>query len=430
MSTLEYAVNSIRAGWQVSRTFIFTGAFAAAFVVGVFKDFHLNPAKRVLPLVLFVMWAVVFGIHAHRRFLSNGAIRLNALGRVDLELGLLLVVATHAIVQMAGGLASPLYPLVFVLIAFLVVYTSQWIGFALVAAAIVIEFGLVFFGTARTELYEVIFHAIFIIFFALINLVFTRTEVARMRRRTTRQIEEAKAAIASDARDFRLTVPARRQAGALTREEEQARLSRSSVSEVRRSMYHHVDLLKQTMGLHTCVVLWLDVRSESLRILECVSDADKITTRSIVSGEGVLGAIIESNKSLRLKGLRPGYPGLPYYEDKVPVTDFLGVPIIDGGCIRGVLCADRSDERTFTEVEMKTLNASVESLLRIISNERIFTQLEKTKSEQSKLLAASEQLGRALTEKDVVAAALDAAGQIASFDFAAIALANKKAAWS
>ncbi|MCP4605082.1 MAG: diguanylate cyclase [Proteobacteria bacterium] len=424
MTTLEFTIVNIRHGWRVSRTFIFTGAFAAAFVLGLFSDSHSDPKNRVLPLVLFGMWAAVFGIQAHRRFSSNVALSVQR--RADLELGLLLVVATHAVVQMAGGLSSPLYPLVFVLIAFLVVYTAQWVGFALVATAIAIEFLLVFFGATHTELFEVVIHSIFIIFFALMNLVFTRTEVARMRRRTQRQVEEAKAAMASDARDFRLTVPAQRQAGSLTREEEEARLSRSSVSEVRRSMYHHVDLLKRTMGLHTCVVLWLDAHAEALRILECVSDADKVTTRNIIRGEGVLGAIMESQKPLRLKGLRPGYPGLAYYENEVPVTDFLGVPVIDSGCLRGVLCADRCDGRMFTEVEMKTLAASVESLLRIIVNERIFSQLEKAKSEQSKLLAASKQLARALTENDVVEAALEAAGQIAPFDIAAVALVNEK----
>ncbi|MCP4675669.1 MAG: diguanylate cyclase [Deltaproteobacteria bacterium] len=425
MSTLEYTVHNIRRGFRVSWTFIFAGAFAAAFVGGAFTSFQSVSPIGVLPIALFGLWAVVFGIKAHRRFTSDVVLHATSRSRVDLELGLLLVVATHAVVQMAGGLGSPLYPLVFVLVAFLVVYTPQWVGFALVTAAISIEFALVSFGSTHADLFEVVVHTIFIVFFALINLVFTRTEVARMRRRTRRQVEEAKAAMASDARDFRLTVPARGMT-VLSREEEAARLSRSSVGEVRRSMYHHVDLLKRTMGLHTCVVLWLDDRSESLRVLECVSDhAEKVTARNIVRGEGVLGAIMQSKKPLRLKGLRPGYPGLPYYGDAVPVTDFLGVPVTEGESLRGVLCADRCDENEFNEKECQTLVASVESLLQIISNERVFNQLQKAKSEQGKLLAASEQLADTLTETDVVGAALDAAGQIAHFDIAAVALVDK-----
>ncbi len=425
MSTLEYTVHNIRRGWRFTRTFIFAGAFAAAFVGGAFTNFFAEQAERTLPMILFGLWAVVFGVKAHGRFLTENGARGANRARTDLELGLLMVVATHAVVQMAGGLTSPLYPLVFILIAFLVVYTPQWVGFALVAAAIAIEGALYFFGVAGAEPFHVALHAIFIVFFALINLVFTRTEVARMRRHTRRQVEEAKAAMASDARDFRLTIPATKPTCALFREEEEARLSRSSVGEVRRSMYHHVDLLKRTMKLHTCVVLWLDARGEKLRILECVSDnADLMTNQSIVSGEGVLGGILQTKKPLRLKGLRPGYPGLSYYTEGAPVTDFLGIPVLEAGSLRGVLCADRGDGVEFTENELKTLSASVESLLRIISNERIFNQLQKAKSEQGKLLAASEQLAHVLTEKDVVTAALEAAGQIAIYDLAAVALVN------
>jgi two-component system cell cycle response regulator len=343
-----------------------------------------------------------------------------------LELGLLLVVATYAVVQMVGGLGSPLYPLIFVLIAFLVVYLPQWIGFALVAVAIGIEVCLALFGVDRVQPGDVFIHAIFIIFFALINLVFTRTEIARTRHRAKCQIEQAKQAMASDARDFRLTAPASGQNGILTREQETERRSLSSVSEVRCSMYHHVDLLKRTMGLHSCLVLWLDSSGETLRILECVSDStDKIAARNIGKGEGVLGAILQSGKNLKIKEIKPGYSGLPYYNEGVVVTDFIGVPITERGGLRGALLADRVSGAEFTEYETETLVASVDSLVRIIANERVFSELQKTKSEQGMLLAASEQLAHVIAEKDVVNAALEAAGRIANFDIAAMALIDR-----
>ncbi len=227
MSTLEYTVYNIRRGWRACQTFLFAGAFAAAVVGRVFSGVASGPTFKMLPVSLFAIWAVVF------------------------------------------GLSSSLYPLIFVLVAFLVVYTPPWVGFTLVALAIGIEFALVSLSPGRLQLLDAFFHSIFIVFFALINLVFTRTELARIRRFTQRQIEKAKAKIASDARDFRLTTPAREPTGILTREQVQARLSRSSVGEVRRSMYHHVDLLKRTMGLHTSLFLWLDAEGENLRILEC-----------------------------------------------------------------------------------------------------------------------------------------------------------------
>jgi diguanylate cyclase (GGDEF)-like protein len=181
------------------------------------------------------------------------------------------------------------------------------------------------------------------------------------------------------------------------------------------------------MGLNTCLLLWLDGRGDRLRILECVSDeSDNITRRKIEKREGVVGAVLQSRAPVALKGLRPGYPGIPYYEAGARVTDFLGVPVAEGAALRGVLCADRIGGRPFDKVEEENLVAAVESILRTVSNERIFTQLQKAKSEQGKLLGASGALARALAEDDVVDAALEAASEIATYDVAAVSLEDKR----
>lgn len=423
MSTLEYTIYEIRRSWQVSRTFIFAGAFAAAIVVGLFDNLVGGEGHKIAAIVLFGMWAAVFGFRARRHFFGNT--KPAAAGRVELELGLLLVLVTHAAVQVAGGLASPIYPMIFVLVAFLVVYTRQWVGFTLVAATIGVEFSIVSINSDQGELSKVVFHSVFIVMFSLINLVFTRTEVARARRRAVRRLEEAQNALAADARDFRLTSATSDRMTASTRKEEESRLSRCTVSEVRRSMYHHIDLLKQTMGLHSCILYWFRSDKQWLRILECVSDGN-IKTKDLKKTEGVIGAVIQSGCPMTLKDLRFNYPGIPYYDGDFKVTDFLGVPVKEGSDIRGVLCADRINGERFSPKEQNILTAAVDSILQNVSNERIFAQLQRAKSEQGKLLRASEALSQALNEKDVVDAALDAASQIAHFDMAAVALIRKK----
>jgi diguanylate cyclase (GGDEF)-like protein len=422
MSTLEYTIYGIRRGWRVTRSFIFAGAFAAAVAGGVFSDLADQLLRKAMAIALFAAWAVIVSVKLHRRFSSSTSSEARS-GRSELELGILLVVGTHALVQVAGGLDSALYPLIFVLVAFLVVYTKPWVGFSLVFATIAIELALVAVDPSRGAYWQVLMHAVFVVLFSTLNLLFTRVEMARMRRRAERQIEQAKSAIDDDARDFRFTAAAIGPSTGLSREEETVRLSRCTVGEVRRTMYHHVDLLRRTMGLHTCLLLWLDARGETLRILECVSEsADAISPRRIEKGEGVIGAVLQSEAPVSLKGLKPGYPGIPYYETPAGVTDFIGVPVVESGSLRGVLCADRSDARPFGKVDEENLLAAVDSILRTVANERIFTQLQKAKSEQGKMLRASGALSRALTEDDVVDAALEAAEQIASFDIAAVAL--------
>jgi two-component system cell cycle response regulator len=426
VTVLEHTIHGIRRGWRVSWTFAFAGAFAAAIVGGLFSDVAADGARKIAAICLFGLWAAAFGIKVHKRLTAIQRSPATS-WRADLELGLLLVVATHALVQISGGLGSPVYPLVFVLVAFLVVYTPQWVGLTLVAATIALELGFVALGGAGAPMSTAVIHVFFVVLFSVLNLVFTRSEVSRTRRQAAENLERAKIAIADDARDFRLTVATSGARPASARGEEEERLSRCTVGEVRRSMYHHVDLLKRTMGLNTCVLLWLDGRGDTLRILECVSNvAERIASRKIDHGEGVVGAILQSRAPVALKGMKPGNASLPYYESAVAVTDFLGVPVVERGAVRGVLCVDRVDGRPLGSVERENLAAAVESILQIVSNERIFAQLERAKSEQTKLLSASESLTRALTLDDVVEAALDAASRLAPFDIAAVALTNDR----
>lgn len=402
--------------------YLFAGAYAAVFVAGSFANFWENTTSKIAVICLFAAWAVVFGIRAHRRFWGYKTAKPKHRQRDDLELGLLLVVGTYGAVQAAGGLSSLVYPVIFLLVAFLVVYTSQWVGFTLVASAIGIEVSSAAFGPAGQSMQEVVVHAIFIIFFALINLVFTRTEVARMRHSAQKAVAEAKAAMADDARDFRLTASAANAGWSMNREEETARLTHCSMRQVQETMVHHVDLLKRTLRLNTCAVLWLDRKEEDLRVRECLSDTENVITRPFAFGDGVLGAVMKSKKTMTLKGLRPGYAGLSYYADPVPVTDFVGVPILEGPSIRGVLCGDRTDGKPFEKEDAEALEAAVTSLLNTVANERVFNQLQKTKNEQAKLLKVSEALSKNPGEKETVRAALQAAHQIVQYDLGMVTL--------
>jgi len=423
LTTLEATIYSLRRSWRGTRTFIFTGAFAALVICGFFAPVPQGLAHRIGIGAIFALWSLFFGVKAKERFTrqERSAVRE---GRDELELGLLLVLAVHAGVQMTGGLSSHFYPAVFVLVAFLVVYTRQWVSFTLVAATIGIEFALVVNHGTATDITHALVHAVFIALFSLINFIFTRSEVTRIRLRAADKIAQAREQIEDDARAFRLTAAVN--AGTVSREDEAERLQRCTVTEVRRAMYHHINLLKRTLKLHSCMLFWLDDKRTGLKLIECVSDSEDIDRRLYSVKEGILGGIWQSRQSLTLKELRPGYPGITYYQSGGCVTDFLGVPILEGAAARGILCGDRKDGTPFSDDERQIFAQSVESILQNVSNERVFVQLQKAKSEQSKLLRASETLSQALTEKDCMEAALDAASEIAPFDLAAVATMGDK----
>ncbi len=424
MSTLEYTIYGIKRGWRISRTFVFSGAFAALVVNGIFTQAQTGgSAVRTIAVAMGALWALFLALKVRSRFFGTppGA---QAASRADLELGLLLILGTYAGIQVAGGLSSPFYPALLILVAFLVVQTEQWVGFTLVAASIGIEFAVVAKNLRADAYRDAGLHAVFIAVFALINLVFTRTEITRVRRRAMKRIEQVKSQIASDARAFRLTSATSKVADASTLHEEQERLSRCTVAEVRRSMYHHIHLLKQTMNLHTCALFWKSEDDRGMQLLECASDSEAIGRRLYRTREGIMGAIAQTGETTVLKDLRAGHSNLVYYTEPTRVTDFLGVPVMEGSTVRGVLCGDRTDNRPFAQSDSDIFRAAVDSILQTVENERVFVQLQKAKSEQGRLLQASESLSKALNTTDVVSSSLEAASLIAPWDMAAIALSR------
>ncbi|MBC7173244.1 MAG: sensor domain-containing diguanylate cyclase, partial [Polyangiaceae bacterium] len=93
-----------------------------------------------------------------------------------------------------------------------------------------------------------------------------------------------------------------------------------------------------------------------------------------------------------------------------------------GGKVIGALCADRLLDRAFTPREEEVLKDATRQIVRALSNERVFIQLERSKREQTILYRASQALGSALDENAVVDSGLLAAKDIAPYDFAAVTL--------
>lgn len=420
---------SLKRCWELTRIFLFAGVFAAVLAGGLFS----NPAASglMLPAVLaFCIWVFIFTAHIYTKWHRPQTDQADT-WRGELEIGVLLVVGVHAVIQTGGGIDGPVYPLVFVLVCFFTAFTGLWVGIVLVAVTIALELALTGPAGEWPPVDRTWLHILFIVLFAMINAFFTRAELIRLRHRAANQLERDKTTLSNDARDFRLLSALSTEdlssAGPLDRAGEESRRISACVEEVRRTMQNHVALLKRTMDLHTCLLLWLDDAQTNLRWMACMSDSTHVTHRNIERREGAIGAVMRKGEPLCLKELQTGsstVPEIPYYKGRIEVTDFIGVPIVENDAVRGILCADRLGNRPFGKVDQESLEAAVNSILQIIANERIFSQLQHIKSEQGRLLNASNALTKALTEGDVLAAALAAAAQIAPFEFAAVALAQ------
>jgi diguanylate cyclase (GGDEF)-like protein len=414
MTTLVHAALTLRRTVRASYGYAAAVAFGLCDLLGVFR---VEPsALRVEHAVVAGAWVVVFAARAAARARREPR-EATARAALDLELGLLLLVAVYAVVQLTGGLTGSFYPLVYVAVAFLASFAGKPVGAVLVLAAVAFEAGLTFVTEGRNDVRAFALHAGFIVCFGLLNLVFTHAEIARVRERGKRERDREKEKVREESRLFRL-VSAPATGGGGRGDEE--RLFHSSVEEVHNQLYHLVEQLHRILDLHTAILLMLTEDGERLSIVELVTDSDDIADGPFPAGEGAVGAVAKRGLLTNLEHVKPGYGGLCYYRGPAVVRAFLGVPIVEQGNLRGALCIDRLEDRPFSAKEEEVLRGAVGQILRALENERVFVQLERSKREQSILYKASTELGAALDEDAVIDAALAAAAGIAPYDFAAI----------
>jgi diguanylate cyclase (GGDEF)-like protein len=344
----------------------------------------------------------------------------------DVELGLILLVALFATLQLTGGARSPLHPLVYALIAYLVSFHTFPVGAGLVAATLALE-AVLFFASPRgiDDRALAAAHGAFIGFFAVVNFVFLHAELFRQRRAHEARIVTEIIRLREEARDFRvITSGLSPESRTRSRAEEEEKLYQGAVENIHQGLYFLLEMLKKTLGLQTCIVLLLDETGEKLKIGELVTESEMVTEKWLRPDQGALGAILRDRRVLSLQHPKPGH--LPYYLGPEQVGAFLGVPILEDGHLRGVLCADRREDHVFSETDEQTLIGATRQILRQINSERIFNVMEKSKWEHERFYRASEMLNRALTLDEVLDVCFQAAREITDFEVAAITLYDQE----
>jgi diguanylate cyclase (GGDEF)-like protein len=347
----------------------------------------------------------------------------------DAELGLLLLTATYVLLAVSGGVTSPVYPLVYAVVSFLVTFHRLAVGLPLAAAAIGFEAVLSLSPSAplastplvSTEVLTVFLgHAGFIAVFSLLNVVFLHAEVARQRREHRRRLDEEVASMRQEARDFRLISTAlSADSRVRSRAEEEQKLSQGSIETIHQQLFYLLELLKKSLSLQTAALLWLDESGEKLKVKELCTESSHVVEAPIPAGTGVLGAILKDARPVALDA--PKLALLPYYGGPADVAAFLGVPVIEGKTARGVLVVDRQIDRAFTDAEVDLLSGSAAQVVRVVQSERVFQAVERSKHEHERFYRASAELNRALTLAEVYDAAIAGARGVCDFDFAAIA---------
>lgn len=401
----------VQAALRVRRTARSAWGLAAALLLGAcLLGGYFEPGRSYGwgHLAWGLVWVGV--VAARARFV----VKQGADSRLVFELGTLLLVGTEALVQARGGAASELQPLVYVVVAVVVAFARGWVGVGFVAFAVAFDVSLSAFVDPLTTLRASSANATFIVAFGAIGLVLTRAEIIRVRRKSELEFAAQRKKERDETRLFRLVAPSS------SDRRDEARINRASVQEVHRALYHAVDLLHRTLGLHTCVLLMPTDDDAALHIVELVTEGDDVADGPFPLGSGAVGAAVRRQVTTNLHPIRPGYRGLCYYRGPATVRSFLAVPVVDEGRVTAVLCADRLDDRPFTDDEEELVKGSTGYVLRAFQNERLFAQLQHSKVQQEILYRGSRALSEARSQDEVMKVGLATAAEIAPHDFAAI----------
>jgi diguanylate cyclase (GGDEF)-like protein len=394
-------------------------ALAVLVVLGFFAELRpgeLASADLAHVAALAVLVALLVSRLAQRLASRAKAVAQNWRETVrEVELGLLLCVSAFVIVALTGGPRSSLFPLVYVLVAWLAAFQRAPVAVGLVGATIALEL----LTEADREL--ALARVGFIVVFAILNLAFLHVEIWRSRGEARGRIEGEIKAMRDAARDFRLISSALgAESRVRSRAEEEEKLAQGAVETIHQSLFYTIELLKKSLDLHTCVLLWLDTSGERLKIKELVTDSDLIVERELPADAGAIGAVVKDRLLINLA--RPARGQLPYYRGPEDIGAFAGVPVLEDGHLRGVLAADRRKERPFDAADEALLCGAARQILRAIQSERVFAAVERSKYEKERFYRASEMLNQALTLEQVYDVAMRAAREIVDFDFAAVTL--------
>ncbi len=405
---------------------------AALVGLGRFRSFPRCGWTEVAALVGLL---AALGEALARRFLratQGTAPRL----RDDLDLGLPLVALAESVALLGGGIHSPLYPTVYLVMAFLVAFLRPAAGALLTLAALALDL-LAFAGQGALPRAwpELAAHAGFLGLFAVLYQVVLAAQIAASRRAEGQAVARRLRHLDERAREYRLIAAGSEEVDSTAAG--QARWVAAAVREVEQAVGSALEIAERALHTHTCAVFLLSGDDRDLKLHDCRTRSDAVVREPFGAGEGLLGGVVRRRQPLRLAG---PLKGLAYYERPQPVHSLLAVPLVDrrgggsssgdvtaaAGFVRGVLVADRIEDLPFGEADEALLAAVGREVLRAIEAERVMAYVKRARDEKDRFYRAIDELNRTAKPDEVFETALELCRSLLPIDFGALTLVEDR----
>jgi two-component system, cell cycle response regulator len=359
-------------------------------------------------------------LSALRRYRRN-AVGARRLLRDDLELGGTLIAAVYAVVSVGG---SPLFPIVYLLMAFLVSLLPRTSGLTLLGVALVFD-ALVSLGPPRPDPMQFASHAAFLVLFAALYHVVLSARLALAGKAERDAVQNRIREVEERARTFRLVSSGTQESFAGVGDQEKWLLA--SVKEIEGAVGAALEIGETALRTHTCAAFLLTSDDRSLQLYDCRSASERVQREKFPAGEGVLGAVLKRVAPVRMCSAAQ-LKGVTWYDGGAgTVQSLLAVPIVEGsGLVRGVLVADREGPEPFSEQDEQLLATIAGEVHRSIEVERVMSYIRKSRDEKDRFFRAIEELNRAGSPEQVFLAVLESAKQLGALDFCAVTLVTEE----
>ena len=383
--------------------------------------------STALVLQLVMRLSAIYGVRSRREFSSSELLNLESL----------LVMAVFFLIQLFGATQSPLYPLLWLLLAGVGGLEKNRFNLFLVIALVISLESLSWYYTPATVLvpgqhdFDLVVHLASALFFPFLSriLIFTWAQHLRLvakndEKKRRIELDQQQRQQLEDAKQYRLDA-----SETLLRPEVRSSEKRvqSSLESLKRRVHSLLVILNEALRPNTIAFLLLNKDQQSIKLMDSISNIPEcLVTDSISAKQGVIGAILRIKDTISFNHVREDPERFHYYNTKTGLKTFMGVPICtenqNAGKIFGVLLADRTVDIAFGEDDEMLLKAAAQELVFSMDTERVISATETLSS----LLHASEQLNRAIRLEDVVGRVLKQVHSLLpELDFAAIALCQQ-----
>ncbi len=379
---------------------------------GGFHSFAASGWAEIVAGALLVLGVAVSALRRTRRGSSGAPSTL----RDELEFGGGLLAAASVVVSLVG---PAVFPIVYLLMAFLVTFLSRPAGLTLLGGAVLFD-GL---ETLPSSPVTFAAHTGFLLVFAAMYHVVLSARLAAAQKAEDVAVKNRIKEVEERARTFRLVSAGTRDSFPGVKDHEKWLLA--SVKEIEGTLGNALAIAECALKTHSVGAFLLSADERSLKLHDCRSSSEHVQREKFSAGEGIFAALLKRGVPVRMASAG-GVKGVTHYDGALKVCALLAVPIVEaGGLMRGVLVADRLDYTPFTETDERLLATIAEEVLRAIEVERVMGYIRKARDEKDRFFRAIEELNRAGSPDQVFLAVLESARQIAPLDFCAVTLVNE-----